>query len=174
MVPFGKQQEVLRDLSTSSPEDLSETAGRLFIEGGVVVITNEKPGRCPGFQGICGTDGRTPSRNHCRPNRTPVSFLSFSRPRNSWSGPPGIGRSPLIVALSIPQTNASRKLPRAGAITQVVSVYSQLTSPSSSSFSASTMDARGTAGYRHIRSGSRFHPGPSAIVTETHRSTVTR
>ena len=56
MVPFGKQQEVLRDLSTSSPEDLSETAGRLFIEGGVVVITNEKPGRCPGFQGICGTD----------------------------------------------------------------------------------------------------------------------
>ena len=42
MVPFGKQQEVLRDLSTSSPEDLSETVGRLFIEGGVVVITNEK------------------------------------------------------------------------------------------------------------------------------------
>ena len=42
MVPFGRQQEVLRDLSTSSPEDLSETAGRLFIEGGVVVITNEK------------------------------------------------------------------------------------------------------------------------------------
>ena len=33
-----------------------ETAGKLFIEDGVVVITNEKPGRCPGFQGICGTD----------------------------------------------------------------------------------------------------------------------
>jgi hypothetical protein len=41
-----------------------------------------------------------------------VSLLSFSRPRKSWSGPPGIGRSPVIVvALSIPQTTASRKLP---------------------------------------------------------------
>ena len=43
MVPFGRQQEVLRDLSTSSPEDLSETAGRLFIDDGVVVISKYPP-----------------------------------------------------------------------------------------------------------------------------------
>jgi hypothetical protein len=42
MLSFGKQQEILRDLSTSSPEELSGTAGRLFIEDGVIVITNEK------------------------------------------------------------------------------------------------------------------------------------
>jgi hypothetical protein len=42
MVPFGKQQEILRDLSTSSPEELSGNCRRLFIEEGVVVITNEK------------------------------------------------------------------------------------------------------------------------------------
>jgi hypothetical protein len=40
--PFGKQQEILRDLSTSSPEICQETAERLLIEDGVVVITNEK------------------------------------------------------------------------------------------------------------------------------------
>ena len=42
MIHFGKQQEILRDLSTSSPEDPSGTAGRLLIEDGVVVITNGK------------------------------------------------------------------------------------------------------------------------------------
>jgi hypothetical protein len=58
MVPFGKQQDILRDLSTSSPESCQETAERLLIEGGVVVISNEKsarvyksdpPGRVTGF-----------------------------------------------------------------------------------------------------------------------------
>jgi hypothetical protein len=38
MVPLGKQQEILRDLSTSSPEQLSGNCGKLFIEDGVVVI----------------------------------------------------------------------------------------------------------------------------------------
>ena len=47
MIPFGKQQEILRDLSTSSPEELSRTAGRLFIEDGVVVISNEKSASVP-------------------------------------------------------------------------------------------------------------------------------
>jgi len=42
MVPFGTQQEILRDLSTSSPEELSGNCRRLFIEGGVVVITIDK------------------------------------------------------------------------------------------------------------------------------------
>ena len=42
MVPVGKQQEILRDRSTSSPEELSETAGRVLIEDGVVVISNGK------------------------------------------------------------------------------------------------------------------------------------
>jgi hypothetical protein len=34
-----------RDLSTSSPQELSGIAGRLFIEGGVVVIRNEESAR---------------------------------------------------------------------------------------------------------------------------------
>jgi hypothetical protein len=42
MVSFGKQQEVLRDLSTSSPEELSGNCRETVIEDGVVVITNEK------------------------------------------------------------------------------------------------------------------------------------
>ena len=62
-----------------------------------------------------------------------------------------------------PVNFASHKLPRAVTTRQGESVYSQLTSPSSSSFSASTMDAGGTAGYRHIRSGEGLHPEPSAI-----------
>jgi hypothetical protein len=40
MIPFGKQQEILRDLSTSSPEELSGNCR--FVEDGVVVISNEK------------------------------------------------------------------------------------------------------------------------------------
>jgi hypothetical protein len=44
MVPFGKQQEILRDVSTSSPEDPSGNCRELLVEDGVVVITNEKVG----------------------------------------------------------------------------------------------------------------------------------
>jgi hypothetical protein len=56
MIPFGKQQEISRDLSTSSQKCCQETAGSLFIEDGVVVISNEsrlcssnwlKPVNCP-------------------------------------------------------------------------------------------------------------------------------
>jgi hypothetical protein len=43
MIPFGKQQEILRNLLTSSQEkSCQETAGRLLIEDGVVMISNEK------------------------------------------------------------------------------------------------------------------------------------
>ena len=42
MIPFGKQQEILRDFSTSSPEELSGNCRETLIEDGVVVITNEK------------------------------------------------------------------------------------------------------------------------------------
>jgi hypothetical protein len=50
------------------------------------------------------------------------------------------------VALSIAQASASRKLPDAVPIPRVEGVYSQLTSPSSSSFCVSTLDASGAAG----------------------------
>ncbi len=43
MVPLGKQQEILRDLSTSSPEELSGDCLETIYESGAVVITNEKP-----------------------------------------------------------------------------------------------------------------------------------
>jgi hypothetical protein len=36
MLPFGKQQEIFPFLSTTNPEELSGTAGTLFIEDGVV------------------------------------------------------------------------------------------------------------------------------------------
>jgi hypothetical protein len=43
MVPFGKQQEVLRDLCDSHVQKSGqEAAGRLLIEDGVGVISNEK------------------------------------------------------------------------------------------------------------------------------------
>jgi hypothetical protein len=42
MVPFGKQQDISRDLSTSSPEDLSGNCREPVYEDGVVVISNEK------------------------------------------------------------------------------------------------------------------------------------
>jgi hypothetical protein len=41
MVPFGKQQDILRDLSCVKPRKIcQETAERLLIEDGVVVITS--------------------------------------------------------------------------------------------------------------------------------------
>ena len=42
MVPFGKQQEILRDLSTSSAGELSGSRWETVDENGVVVNTNEK------------------------------------------------------------------------------------------------------------------------------------
>ena len=42
MIPFGKQQEICAILRRQAQKICQETAGRLFIEGGVVVITNEK------------------------------------------------------------------------------------------------------------------------------------
>jgi hypothetical protein len=42
MVPFGKQQEIFCAIFRRQVQkSCQETAGRLFIEGGVVVITNE-------------------------------------------------------------------------------------------------------------------------------------
>jgi hypothetical protein len=52
MVPLGKQQELSSDLSTSSPEELSGSAGRLFIEDRVIVVSNEKSARLWQF-GVC-------------------------------------------------------------------------------------------------------------------------
>jgi hypothetical protein len=42
MIPFGKQQEILGDFSTLVHRTCQETAGRLFIEGGVVVISESR------------------------------------------------------------------------------------------------------------------------------------
>jgi hypothetical protein len=42
MVPFGKQQEFCAIFQRQVQKICQETAGRLFIEDGVVVITNEK------------------------------------------------------------------------------------------------------------------------------------
>jgi hypothetical protein len=59
MTPFGKQQETLRDLSTSSPEGLSGNSGRLFIEDGLVVIPNERA-----IRNLARNASQLP---HCRP-----------------------------------------------------------------------------------------------------------
>ncbi len=45
MVPFGKQQDILRDLSTSRPEELSGNCRETVYEDGLVVISNEKSAR---------------------------------------------------------------------------------------------------------------------------------
>jgi hypothetical protein len=42
MVPFGKQQEICTIFRRQVQKNCQETAGRLFIEGYVVVISNEK------------------------------------------------------------------------------------------------------------------------------------
>ena len=46
MVPFGKQQEILRDLRCQIQKSYRETAGRLLIEDGVVVNFKWKVGKC--------------------------------------------------------------------------------------------------------------------------------
>lgn len=42
MVPFGKQQEICAIFRSQVQETCQETAGRLLLEDGLVVITNEK------------------------------------------------------------------------------------------------------------------------------------
>jgi hypothetical protein len=42
MIPFGKQQEIGAIFRRQDQKICQETAGRLSIEDGVVVITNEK------------------------------------------------------------------------------------------------------------------------------------
>jgi hypothetical protein len=49
MIPFGKQQEILRDFSMSSPEELSGNCRETVYKGGVVVITNESRPMCSDF-----------------------------------------------------------------------------------------------------------------------------
>jgi hypothetical protein len=46
MVPFGKQQEILRDLSTSSPEERSGNCRETVYWDSVVVISNAKVSQC--------------------------------------------------------------------------------------------------------------------------------
>jgi hypothetical protein len=42
MLPFGKQQEIYAIFRRQAQKSFQETAGRLFIEDGVGVISNEK------------------------------------------------------------------------------------------------------------------------------------
>ncbi len=58
MVPFGKQQEILRNFQCQVQKSCRETAGRLLIEDGVVVITDEKSAYHQQFASSCKTGFR--------------------------------------------------------------------------------------------------------------------